>query len=163
MEYYERAREIALNYMKYAHSIKLNVFSYEYEINKPVFDAFLKLFPFNLEENKVVVKKSVATGLNETKIEILEITLTKNNMINQFLENLLNSLDENQKQIILEQLESRLDSNLDFFLRFDKDSWINENKLILTDSGKCFHLKISIAAFPRKREVALKTARELFS
>lgn len=88
--------------------------------------------------------------------------MTKNNLINQFLESLLNNLDENQKEIILEQFESRLDKNFDFFLRFDKDSWINEQKLLLTDSGRCFHVKISVATFPRKREVALNTIKSLF-
>ena len=43
---------------------------------------------------------------------------------------------ENQQKQILQQAESRLDKNLDFFLRFGKDLWINEKKLILTDSGK---------------------------
>ena len=76
--------------------------------------------------------------------------------MNKFLENLLNNLSKGQKEQILREDESRLDENLDFFIRLDKDSWINDKKLELTDSGKCFHLKISIAAFPKKREVALK-------
>ena len=59
-------------------------------------------------------------------------------------------------------MESRLDKNLDLFLRFEKDTWINERKLVLTDSGKCFHLRISIAAFPKNREVALNVVKDLF-
>ncbi len=149
--------------MKYAHSIKLTAFSYENENSKNILDKFLRFFPFNLQDNQVVLKKSIATGFNEAKIEVFEITLAKNNLINKFLENLLNNLDENQKEIILEQLESRLDNSMDFFLRFDKDSWINEQKLLLTDSGRCFHVKMSVAAFPRKKEVALNTIKSLFT
>lgn len=149
--------------MKYAHLIKLTVFSFENENNKHILDSFLKFFPFNIEDNKVILKKINAIGFNDKKIEILEITLTKTNLINQFLNNLLSNLNENQKNEILQQIESRLDKNLDFFLRFDKDAWINERKLVLTDSGKCFHLRISIAAFPKKREVALNVVRDLFS
>lgn len=149
--------------MKYAHLTKLTAFSYEHEDRGSVLNAFLKFFPFDLEENKVLLKKTNASGFNENRIGILEVSLIKNNLINQFLKNLLSCIDKKEQQRIIQQAESRLDDNLDFFLRFDKDSWINENKIILTDSGKCFHLKISIAAFPKKREIALNLIKELFS
>lgn len=149
--------------MKYAHQISLTVFSYEYENRNSVLDAFLRLFPFNLEENKVVLKNTKAAGFNEKVIEIFEVALAKESLINQFLNNLLNNLSEVQKGQLLQQAESRLDNEMNFFIRFDKDSWINDRKLYLTDSGKCFHLKISIAAFPKKREVAISVIKELFS
>ena len=149
--------------MKYAHLIKLTVFSNEGEDSQAILGAFLKFFPFNLNENRVVLKKTRASGFNEKEIDILEITLTKEHLVNEFLKKLLNDIDSNQKNIILGQIESRLDKNLDFFLRFEKDTWINEKKLILTDSGRCFHIRISIATFPKKREVALNVVKELFS
>lgn len=148
--------------MKYAHLIKLSVFSYEDENSESVGEAFLSFFPFNLEDNKIVLNETITEGFNKKKIEAFEITLAKASLINRFLQNLLDNLDENQKKQILIQAESRLDKNLDFFLRFDKDSLIKEKKLVLTDSGKCFHLKISIAAFPKKREIALNAVNDLF-
>ncbi|MBI2656310.1 hypothetical protein HYX03_01050 [Candidatus Woesearchaeota archaeon] len=147
--------------MKYAHLIKLTVFSYEHENIDSVLDSFLRLFPFILEDSKVVLNKTNATGFNEKKITVFEVALTKSNLINLFLRNLLNNLDENQKNQILQQADSRIDKNLDFFIRFDKDSWIKEKRLMLTDSGRCFHVKISIAAFPKKREVALSVVRDM--
>lgn len=151
-----------MNYTKYAHSVKLRVFSYENENSDSVLEAFLKSFPFNLEENKVEIHKTTATGFNESKIQIFEATLTKTNLVNQFLDFVLANLDNIQKGVIIQQCESRLDDNLDFFIRFDKEKWIQDNKLELTDSGKCFHLKMSIAVFPKKREIALEVVRELF-
>lgn len=149
--------------MKYAHLIKLTVFSYEHKNSQEILDAFLKFFPFNLEENKIILKKTDAIGFNDKKIEIFEIILTKTNFINKLLNNLLHNLDKEQKNKILGQIASRLDKNLDFFLRFDKEAWINDKKLVLTDSGKCFHIKISIAAFPKKRGIALNVVKDLFS
>ena len=149
--------------MKYAHLIKLTAFSYENENAQSVLEAFLRLFPFNLEDHKIVLKKTGALGFNESKIMIFEAELIKTNLIKQFLENLLAKLDKSQKELVLNQSESRLDKNLDFFLRFEKDSWINEKKLILTDSGKCFHIKMSVAAFPKKREIALNAIKDLFN
>ncbi|HLC62594.1 MAG TPA: RNA-binding domain-containing protein [Candidatus Nanoarchaeia archaeon] len=148
--------------MKYAHSIRLNVFSYENENSGIILESFLKFFPFSLKENKVELKKATAQGFNESTITIFEAVLTKTNLINQFLDFILSNLDKKQKELILKQIESRLDDNLDFFIRFDKEEWMNNNKLELTDSGKCFHLKINVAAFPRKREVGLKIVNELF-
>lgn len=148
--------------MKYAHLIKLTVFSYEHESSENILNAFLKFFPFNLEENKIVVRKSGAAGFNESKIIVFEVTLAKDALINQFLDNLISRLEKDQKTVILDQVESRLDKDLNFFIRFDKDNWIDKEKLIITDSGKCFHLKISVAAFPKKREIALNAIKELF-
>src|SRR3989338_798173 len=148
--------------MKYAHSIRLNVFSYENENSGIILESFLKFFPFSLKENKVELKKATAQGFNESTITIFEAVLTKTNLINQFLDFILSNLDKKQKELILKQIESRLDDNLDFFIRFDKEEWMNNYKLELTDSGKCFHLKINVAAFPRKREVGLKIVNELF-
>ncbi|MBI1935032.1 hypothetical protein HYS31_01195 [Candidatus Woesearchaeota archaeon] len=148
--------------MKFAHNIKLSVFSYSNEDSDKILKASIDFFPFDLEKSKIAVKKSSAEGFNDRKTIIYQIIISKTTLINQFLYKLLERIDKIQKDAILEQSESRLDQELDFFIRFDKDSWVNERKLILTDSGRCFHLKISIAAFPKKREVALNIVKELF-
>lgn len=149
--------------MKYAHSVKLSVFSHQDESKEHVLESFLRFFPFSIEDSNVCLKKTSAMGFNERKIEILEITLAKSSLISQFLRNLLDNMDESQKKEIMMQIKSRLDKNLDFFMRFGKESWINEKKLILTDSGDCFHIRLSIAAFPKKREIALNLVKGLFS
>lgn len=149
--------------MKYAHFIKLTVFSYEDENKHSILNAFLKLFPFSLDDNKIALKKSKAVGFNEREINIFEVQLIKSNLVNQFLQSLLARLKTEEKYQIMSQISSRLDKGLNFYLRFEKESWIKRNELVLTDSGKCFHIKISMAAFPRKMEVALNLVKELFS
>ncbi|MBI2541299.1 hypothetical protein HYV80_01135 [Candidatus Woesearchaeota archaeon] len=149
--------------MKYVHLVKLTVFSYETEDGKSILGSMLKFFPFNPEDGKVEIKKTNAEGFNEEKIEIFEAVLAKENSINKFLKAFLSKLDKEQKEKITDQIESRLDENLDFFLRFDKQTWIDDNRLLITDSGNCFHLKMSMAAFPKKREIALNLAKNLFS
>jgi RNA binding exosome subunit len=79
-----------------------------------------------------------------------------------FLESLLGRLSEGQKKTILQQKESRLDEDLNFFIRFDKEKLLGERKLSLTDKGNCFHLRMRIAAFPAKREKALETIEKIF-
>jgi len=150
--------------MKLAHQIKAKVFSYEKvnEDEKLILDKFLQLFPFDLEEQKINLKKTQAFGFNENKIAIFDVALTKEKHTKQFLENLIKNIDEEQRKLILSQLESRLDDNLDFFLRFDKDEYLKNDKLKLTDSGNCLHIMISVAAFPKKRELALDIVKGVF-
>lgn len=149
--------------MKSAHLIKLNVFSKEEDNFDAVLKKFLEFFPFDLEKEKISLRKTTALGFEDKKIIILEATLTKDKHIMEFLKTLLKNLDTEEKTIILRQAESRLDKNLDFFLRFDKDELIKNNKLALTDSGNCFHIRINIAAFPKKRGAALETIKNIFS
>ena len=150
--------------MKIAHQIKIKVFSYgkNNEDEKLILDKFLQLFPFDLKDQKIELKKTYAEGFHENKITIFEVILTKEKHISKFLENLMENIDEEQKKLILEQLESRLDDDIDFFLRFDKDEYSKNDKLILTDSGNCFHIEISVAAFPKKREIGLRIIKEIF-
>ena len=151
--------------MKIAHQIKITVFSYEKNNDDPnlALEKLLQLVPFNAKDEKISLNKTEAHGFNEKKIIIFEILLEKEKHTNKFLENLIGKLDIHQKNIILEQLESRLDDNLSFFLRFDKEEYIKNGRLALTDSGNCFHIEISIAAFPRRKEAAIGVARGIFS
>ena len=162
MEYNEPAGKIIdLYLMKFAHLAKLTVFSYEHENEKAILDSFLGFFPFGLDENKAKLSRKNAIGFNDSKIIIFEVTLAKQSLISQFIKNLTSNLSEEQKKILSSQMDSRLDQNLDFFVRFDKDSWVNGKKLELTDSGRCFHLKMSIAAFPKKRNIAFGIISEM--
>ena len=147
--------------MKVCHSIKITVFSYEDEDHLKIKESLLKLFPFNLEENKVSIKKTSAEGFSDKKIVIFEVILTKDKIISLFLENILSKLSKLHKEALLEQIESRLDENLDFFIRIDKTYWMEFEKIELTDSGKCFHIRMSISAFPKKRENAREVVRKL--
>ena len=150
--------------MKLAHQIKIKVFSCEKdnEDDKIILDKFLQLFPFNLKAEKIEIKKTDAKGFEERKIIIFDVILSKEKHTAKFLENLISNLDEQQKELILAQAETRLDDDLNFFLRFDKGEYTKNNKLILTDSGKCFHIEMSVAAFPKKREIALGVIKKMF-
>ncbi len=151
--------------MKIAHQIKISVFSYEKGNEDPnlALEKLLQLIPFNIQDEKIALNKTEAQGFNEKKITIFEAILEKEKHTNKFLENLIGKIDTHQKNIILEQLESRLDENLSFFLRFDKGEYIKNNKMALTDSGNCFHIEIAVAAFPRKKEAATEVVRSIFS
>jgi RNA binding exosome subunit len=146
-----------------SHHISINVFCKPESDLEIITKKLLFLIPFDTKKEKIELKKTNATGFNEKKIIILEIYLEKEKHINKFLENLNKKLSKEQKELLIKQAESRLDDELNFFLRFDKEALVNENKLLLTDKGNCYHITIKIAAFPHKRESALKVIDKIFS
>jgi RNA binding exosome subunit len=122
-----------------------------------------KFFPFDLEEEKLKIDRRSAISFDARKILIFQVHLEKTSHINQFLRHLSTLLNDQQKTLLIKQKESRLDKGNHFFIRFDKDKLINENRFFVTDKGNCYHLKMSIAAFPTTRENAFKVLDELFS
>lgn len=148
--------------MKSLHQARINVFCRGDEDESPILEKLKFFIPIDFEKEKVTISKNSAEGFGGKKMLIFKVVLNKDKHLNMFLKNLSNRLDKEQKELILEQAESRLDNELNFFLRFDKDKLLNEDKLQLTDSGNCFHLKLSIASFPAKRENALEVIKEIF-
>ena len=146
-----------------AHNICISVFCKPEDDIELIAKKLLILAPFDVKKEKIELKKTNTTGFNEKKITILEIYLEKESHTNLFLKNLTKNLADEQKSLIKKQADSRLDNNLNFFLRFDKSKLVNENKLWLTDKGDCYHIRIKIAAFPNKREIALKTVEKIFT
>ncbi|MBI2133296.1 hypothetical protein HYU11_01290 [Candidatus Woesearchaeota archaeon] len=148
--------------MKIANSIKISVFAKEDENEAAIEEKLRELTSLDLEKEKINVKKQTATGFNEKKIRIMEIVLEKDRHIKAFIGFLKENLGEKQKEILLRQKESRLDNNLNFFIRLDKEKLLN-NEFWITDSGNCFHIKANIAAFPKKKEKAVEIIKSIFT
>ena len=55
--------------------------------------------------------------------------------------------------------EPKVDENGNLFLRLSKEDAIDE-KINIVDSGDSIHLKIKIAAYPAKKEVAINKLKE---
>jgi len=150
--------------MKQAHFIKLRVFSLQKdkEDDALILDKFKSFVPLDFEKERISIITTSTQGFNEKNIKIFEIDLRKDAHINAFLNHLISVIDKDTKELIVQQLESRLDDHLDFYLRFDKKEWFENSRLQLTDAGNCIHIKITVAAFPKKRENAVALVRKWF-
>ena len=151
--------------MGIAHSVSIRVFcgEGEAESESEVIGGLKSLLPFDLEKEKIAIQKQTAFGFSDRRISIFEVALVKNRHIKAFLENLLPKISATDKQMLLRQLESRIDDQASFFVRFDKESLAKRNDLIVTDSGSCYHVKIKIAAYPSNKANAMKIVRELMN
>ncbi len=149
--------------MKYLNNVVISVFAKPAEEDVPaVRNGLVELVPLNLEKEKIEVNEETAQGFNDQPIKIFRITLYKTAHTNTFLKALLNRLTKEQKELLLRQRESRLDNELHFFIRIGKDKWISDRRIFITDSGWCYHIKMSLAAFPATRTAALALVEKIF-
>jgi len=136
------------------------------EDDENILEEKLKTFiPLDITKEKLKIKhailKSDKSSFADRDITILELHLEKATQINKTIKHITSLLNSDQKKLLLKQLESRLDDHNNFFMRFDKEKLKNE-EYILTDSGNCFHIKMTIAAFPSTRSNAIKIIEEIF-
>jgi RNA binding exosome subunit len=147
---------------KKIHNIKITSFSRENLDRDKIIEKLKYLINLDFETEKIVISEENATGLENNLINIISITLTKSQHTKLFFKNLIEKLGEKQKKQLIEQIDSRLDDNLHFFIRLDKDK-LFDNLCELTDSGNCFHIMTSIAAFPSKKEIGKKIVEEILN
>jgi len=149
--------------VKLVHHITITAFAKPEEDAEKIKEGLLALIPFDLEREKVALDAQTALGFHEREITIFTLVLKKSAHCRTFIDSLLKHLDDEQKRQLLLQAESRLDENLDFFVRLKKDAWMNERNPVFTDTGYCYHIKFTLATYPKKRENALALLKTLFS
>ncbi|MFC1800571.1 RNA-binding domain-containing protein [Nanoarchaeota archaeon] len=144
--------------MKVAHNVKVNVFCHEGEDDCAILGKLLELFPFEIKKQ---LKKTRTTSHDDRHIDIFEVELIKDKEINAFFEFLVSKLSSEQKELLIKQINTRLDAELNFFLRLDKSKLLG-GEYVITDSGNCFHVKILLAAYPKKREAGVELVKGIF-
>lgn len=152
--------------MKLVHNVTISVFCKEHEDEQKIHDGLLFLLGMDeseLKKQKLKINRKSAQGFNEKKIIIFTVIIDKQRHTKLFLKNLVSLLASGQRKIIATEAKNHLDDGFFFFIRFEKDAIIKDKKLMLTDSGKCYHVKMSIAAFPKSRDAAFKVVESIFS
>lgn len=134
------------------HNIRFREFVYEDEDLDELKQAILNIFP----DAEVEIEE--AEGLTENKILILTGVLNKKRDTKDFFNKLL-ALDSEVLDKLINDLDKKVDENGNLFLRLSKEDAIDE-KITILDSGDSIHLKIKIAAYPAKKEVAIKNLKE---
>ena len=132
------------------HNIKFRAFVYEDESVDEISQAILNLLP------EAEIEAEEAEGLLEDKILILTGVVSKKRYTKDFFNKLLQSTDLEK---LNNDLEQKMDEKGNWFLRFDKNDALDE-KLTVLDKGDSIHLKVKIAAFPAKKQIAVDKVRE---
>lgn len=137
---------------KMIHNIRFREFVYESENLDELTQAIYNIFP------DAEIESEDAEGLMENKIIILSGVVDKKRQTKAFF-NLLLELDQNQLDKLNNDLERKVDDKGNLFLRLSKEDAVDE-KITIVDSGDSIHLKVKIAAYPAKKEIAIKKVRE---
>ncbi|HUV62183.1 MAG TPA: RNA-binding domain-containing protein [Thermoplasmata archaeon] len=122
-------------------------------------------------ENVESVKSAVQNTVGETDFEV---TRTSGHHGNEILVieahlrggkcgiELLDKLSPSDKDEVLDTLERRMDESCNLFLRVDKQrAFLGELTLAQNDDAVAIRMKV--AAFPAKRETALRAIRDFLS
>lgn len=134
------------------HNIRFREFVYEDEDLDELKQAILNIFP----DAEIEIEE--AEGLTENRILILTGVISKKRQTKDFFNKLL-ELDSKVLDKLINDLDKKVDENGNLFLRLLKEDAIDE-KINIVDSGDSIHLKIKIAAYPAKKEVAINKLKE---
>ena len=132
------------------HNIKFRAFVYENESIDEITQSILNILP------EADIEAEEAEGLLEDKIIILSGVVSKKRYTKTFFKTLLDNVDLEK---LNDDLELKIDEKGNWFLRFDKSDALDEIWTI-KDSGDSIHLKVKIAAFPAKKQIAVDKVRE---
>ena len=146
--------------MKRAHYLSARVLSKpgDIEANSTALKALL-----SCKDPKTEIPITENKGEEPSQPTLLTSFLKKESEINHLFKFLVSNMSPEDKKTILSETEKYVDDHPDFFLRFERDAWAADKKLILTTKGDCFHLTFSIAAYPKKKQVAVALVKQAFS
>ncbi len=135
--------------------IKVSAVVHSTESREKVSQAIANLFPFEFE-----IQVSRASGHYGNPLEFLEVELKNGSEIKSFWKNFV-KLIEDQKDILLNTLDERLDAQNILHIRLDKQkAYLGKIELSSVDP---IAVKVKLVVYPAKREKALEFARELCS
>ena len=132
--------------------IQIETFSHATEDIEKVKSLLSKFFSFDISFNE---NKTYGHFGNE--ITIVNVELSKNKEIKDFVSNFLTIVD---KSYILETLEKRLDEDGILFIRMSKERVFNED-FTIDDNGDIL-ISMKFVTYPKSREKVIENGKLLF-
>ena len=133
--------------------IQIETFSHATEDIEKVKSLLSKFFSFDISFNE---NKTYGHFGNE--ITIINVELSKNKEIKDFVSNFLTIVD---KSYILETLEKRLDEDGILFIRMGKERVFNDD-FTIDDNGDIL-LSMKFVTYPKSREKVIENGKLLYS
>lgn len=136
------------------HNISYRTFVYGTENEEKVRKAVKTLFPNSSPQ------KEYTEGYYKNPVLILHDKIEKKKDVKDFIQTLKDT-PPSYIDKILNDLDRKMDDKGNLFLRFDKQrAYLDELEIV--EHGDSIHVKIKIAAYPARKEPAMKLARKLW-
>ncbi len=133
--------------MKLAHNIKISVFARD-DVDA-VKKGLMSLLPDSVIDGINKGDLSVDEQRTDDGLSMISLYLVRNRYCTDFLRKLFADIDGN----MADEICRRIDQRCRCYIRLDKRSLL-EGKKVLTDRGDCYHIRITMAVFPRKLDKA---------
>jgi len=131
--------------------IRFSVIIHEREDYDEIKRKFLSLLK-GIDLKRIEIHESVGEGLFSSRLYYIYVKIKRKGDIERFLRNLIEKgLNIND---LLENMN--FDENFNVYVRFDKRSLIEEDKIVVLYGDDTFHLKISIDGYGKNRESVTK-------
>lgn len=136
------------------HNISYRAFVYGTENKERVLDAIHTLFPDSEPQEDSI------EGHYKNKVLVLHQKIDKKSDIKLFLHT-LQKLPLSKKRLFFVDIEKKIDDRCNLFIRFDKQR-AYQGGMKIVEHGDSILVKLKIAAYPAKKEVALGVVKKIF-
>ena len=148
--------------IKLIHSIQINVFEKDENNLEKINQIFQSLLPVDFIKEKIEVNHEKLEGFNQNIIHSLTLRTSKDKHNTLLSDTIFSNMNINDVDKIYNEIESRLNEEGYFYLRFDKDKFMKQIYQ-LTESGDCFHIKFKMAGFPAKRSAFIESINAMLN
>ena len=132
----------------------VNTFVHATEDEQRVLSVLRTLLP-----EGVVVRRLELQGHHGNPIVNLDAKVGQRKLLRELWQRVSTKLRAGELKKLGKIVPERVDKNCFFYLRFDKQL-AHAGELVFTESGDAIHFKLKVAAYPAKREVAVKLLKE---
>ncbi len=138
-------------------SAAVSAFVHATEEESKVLDGLKVLLPEDVE-----VRRRRTKGHHGNPISVLSAMIRKRGLLREFQRRLMAGLCAGEKEKLVEVAVERVGEDCRLYLRFDKQL-AYRGGLVLTEGGDAIHVRLKVAVYPAKREVAIKVLKEFIS
>jgi len=137
--------------------IRFSVIVHEGENYDEIKKKFLDLLQ-GIDLKRVKISENVSEGLFSSKVYYISVKMRRKEDIDRFIKNLI------ERGLSMEDLLRSLnfDERFNVYVRFDKTSLLEENRVVPMYGDNVFHLKISIDGYKKSKEKVIELLREYF-
>jgi len=109
----------------------------------------------SFEDKNFQFSETASSGFEDRKILFLNARVRGDKNSRTIFDSLLANIGGEQKENLLRTTNSRVDENLNYYLRLDIDSLL-EGRYEVVDHGHCFHFTFSLITYPKDRIAAIE-------
>lgn len=116
-----------------------------------------------IKTEDILAEVETLEPLDKFSIVMYQTKITIPKKSDKIFSYILSKLSDSDRDFLNNTIETRVDDACNCYLRFDKNEFVENKKLVLVDHGNCIHLRVKVAAFPAKQENALQVMKEVLN